>query len=110
MKKQVYDSIMAMSSEDGLKIDKYRLKARLPLNVSVAQPSSDVISVDFLGDDKPKVEVKKIIKINVTVLGIIFGNDEWTVRLESFPDISFKYDSEEEEWKQFAERLDSYEV
>ena len=94
--KQAYDAVMKLSSKDGLKIGKYKLKTKLPLEVTISQPSSDVVNIDFTGEDKPKVEVKKIIKISINVLGITLGPEGGTVVLGSFPDVSFNYSENRE--------------
>ena len=91
---KAYEVLTQLSSSKGLKIDKYLLKAKLPLMVKLSSTEDGEIEIDFI-DNRPVVTVKKIFTIRIDVLGITLGESEGVVKLDGFPDMPFSYNEEE---------------
>ena len=90
---KAYDVLMQLSSRKGYKAGEYTLKADFPI-VSRISSKEGVIDLDFISDEKPVISVKKIFTIRIKVLGISLRKDGGTVKLDNFPDKSFKYDDD----------------
>lgn len=90
---RVYNVLAQIYSNKGYKAGKYIIKADLPSVSKISSGHDGAIEIDFI-DNAPVVEVKKIITIRLTVLGIVFKRDEGIIRLNKFPDMSFKYSDE----------------
>ena len=91
---RAYEVLQQIISEDGYPIKKFKIHAKYPAVLKISSPDRDTIEIDFI-DSKPKVKVKKIFTISITVLGIILKSDRGTIRLAGFPDVDFNYDDEE---------------
>ena len=90
---RVYDVLVQLFSDKGYKAGEYIIKAEFPSVSKISSGHDGEIEIDFI-DNAPVVKVKKIITIRITVLGITLKHDGGVIKLNKFPDISFKYDDE----------------
>ena len=88
---KAYEVLQQIISEDGYPVKKFRLHAKYPSVVKISSPDRDTIEIDFI-DSKPKVKVKKLFTISITVLGITLKKNNGVIKLDGFPDVSFSYD------------------
>lgn len=92
---QVYDVLTQLSSKKGFKFDKYTLKTKRSVQIRILATEDGDIEIDFISN-RPVVSVKKIFTIKIDVLGISLHETGGVVRLDSFPDIPFSYNEEQE--------------
>ena len=90
---RVYNVLTQIYSNKGYKAGKYIIKADFPSVSKISLGHDGAIDIDFI-DNAPVVKVKKFITITITVLGIVLKHDGGIIKLNKFPDISFKYNDE----------------
>lgn len=85
-----YEVMSSIFSEDGFKVSEFTLKVQSETSIDIYK-SEDSIVIDFQ-ENQPTVTIKKIIKLKLTVEGIELYKDGGLLKLDSFPDIPFKYE------------------
>ena len=88
---KAYEVLHQIISEDGYQVGKYKIHAKYPSVLKISSPDRDTIEIDFI-DNMPKVKVKKIFTISINIIGVVLKHDRGVIKLESFPDVPFKYD------------------
>jgi len=91
-----YEVMSSIFSEDGLKISDFTLKVHSETSIDIykgalGDVNDESIIIDFQ-ENQPTVTIKKIIKLKLTVEGIELYKDGGLLKLDSFPDIPFKYE------------------
>jgi len=76
-------------SKDGVSIGVFELKCPSLMNLKI-QSTENGIKINFQ-NEKPRVTVKKFIKLSLSLNGIHLSKNGGVLEIESFPDISFSY-------------------
>jgi hypothetical protein len=90
---KAYEVLQKLISKDGYKVKNYTIHAKYPAVLKVHSPDRDTVELDFI-DNRPKVKVKKIFTISLTVIGITLHSDRGVIKINGFPDVPFDYSDE----------------
>ena len=90
---KAYEVLQQLISKGGYKVKNYTIHAKYPTVLKIHSPDRDTIELDFI-DNKPKVKVKKLFTISLTVTGIILYSDKGVIKIDGFPDVPFDYNDE----------------
>jgi hypothetical protein len=88
---KIKDIIASIFSESGYKTSTISFKCPSPVGISIAN-LKEGISIDFLNTKNlPIATVEKLIKFNLSILGIHLGETGGVIKIKFFPDIKFDY-------------------
>ncbi len=84
-----YDFLKNILSKEGFATEYFSVSFEDSINLSVSE-YEDGIKISF--NSKPKLKLKKYLRLTLTVSSIILNKDDGVLMIDSFPDIPFKYD------------------
>jgi hypothetical protein len=84
-----YEFLKKILSKEGFSNDYFSISFEDSINLFVSE-IEDGIKIFF--NSKPKLKLKKYLRLTLTVSGIILNKDGGILTIDSFPDIPFKYD------------------
>ena len=90
---KAYEVLQKLISKGGYKVKNYTIHAKYPTVLKIDSPDRDTVELGFI-DNQPKVKVKKIFTISLTVTGITLYSDKGVIRISGFPDVPFDYSDE----------------
>lgn len=85
-----YEIIKQILSKDGLNHEFFCIKFQNYIDMKISQ-EDDKFVISFK-DSKPTISLKKHIRLNLKVSGLVLGETGGIIRIDLFPDIPFKYD------------------
>jgi hypothetical protein len=88
---KVKDILKSVFSDIGYKTSSLSFKCPSPLGVSIAD-NKDGVNIDFTDPKSlPIATVEKLIKFNLSILGVSLGETGGVIKIKFFPDIKFDY-------------------
>jgi len=88
---KVKDILKSVFSDIGYKTSSLSFQCPSPLGVSIAD-NKDGVNIDFTDPKSlPIATVEKLIKFNLSILGVSLGETGGVIKIKFFPDIKFDY-------------------
>lgn len=86
---KIKDILTEIFSDNGYKAGDMLVQCPSPVTVNI-ENKDDSVSIDFT-DNLPTATIKKLIKLNFKILGVVLGQTGGTIKIKYFPDIKFDY-------------------
>ena len=91
---QIQEAINNLFSSTGFSVNGMTIKCAESLSATIVK-TEDCLQIRF-NDNLPSVSVRKIIQLNLSILGMDLGKEGGTIILKHFPDLKFKYSDDQE--------------